>query len=237
MPDTIFSQIIPLTAAMAMPFPVLKGTRLLLAGKPVAHSMIFIAAWGSACFLALSAAVIWKALLLELFGVFVNYTLPEEFSGWMHIILGLVFIGLGVKKLKLVIEQNNAPVPQQSSEITVFSIIKSTVKEELLKLKNGLLLLLIIHILLSSEMTYRQSLITSGMVSITAMIWVSMPLLVYFWTGHQRGAVLEALKQWLIANNATLIIFLYLFIGISVLSSGIGELIPELLEVVFEAVV
>ena len=46
MADTIFSQIIPLTAAMALPFPVLKGTRLLLAGKPVAHSMIFIFTWG-----------------------------------------------------------------------------------------------------------------------------------------------------------------------------------------------
>ena len=237
MPDTIFSQIIPLTAAMALPFPVIKGTRLLLAGKPVAHSMVFITTWGIVCFLALSAAVIWKALLLEIFGVFVNYTLPEKFSGWMHIILGFVFIGLGVKKLKLVIEQKGTSASQQSIDITAFSIIKSTVKTELFKLKNGLLLLLIIHILLSSEMTYNQSLIASGMISITAMIWVSMPLLVYFWTGRQRDAVLEALKQWLIANNATLIIFLYLFIGISVLSSGIGELIPELLEVVFEAVV
>ena len=88
MPDTIFSQIIPLTAAMALPFPVLKGTRLLLAGKPVAHSMIFILTWGIACFLALSAAVIWKAIILEFFGVFANYTLPEKFSGWVHIIHG-----------------------------------------------------------------------------------------------------------------------------------------------------
>ncbi|MFC1832467.1 hypothetical protein ACFL0S_10675 [Thermodesulfobacteriota bacterium] len=99
MPDTIFSQIIPLTAAMALPFPVIKGTRLLLAGKPVVHSMIFIATWGIACFLALSAAVIWKALLLEIFGVFVNYTLPEKFSGWMHIILGFVFIGASCKTI------------------------------------------------------------------------------------------------------------------------------------------
>ena len=237
MPDTIFSQIIPLTAAMALPFPLIKGTRLLLAGKPVAHSLVFIITWGVVCFLALSAAVIWKALLLEIFGVFVNYTLPEEFSGWMHIILGFVFIGLGVKKLKLVIEQKGTSDSQQSIEITAFTIIKSTVRQELFKLKNGLLLLLIIDILLRSDMTYNQSLIASGMISITAMIWVSMPLLVYFWTGRQRDAVLEALKKWLIANNATLIIFLYLFIGISVLSSGIGELIPGLLEVVFEAVI
>lgn len=236
MADTIFTQIIPLTAAMALPFPVLKGTRLLLAGKPVAHSMIFIVTWGIACFLALSAAVTWKAFLLDFFGVIATYTLPEKFSGWMHVILGLVFIGLGVRKLRLVMEQNGAPVPQESIEVTAFSIIKSTVKGELFKLKNGLLLLLIIHILFSSEITYSQSLIAAGMISITAMIWVSMPLLVYFWTGRQRDTVLEALKQWLTTNNATLIIFLYLFIGISVLSSGIGALIPELLEVVFEAV-
>lgn len=97
MSDTLFTQIIPLTAAMALPFPVVKGTRLLLAGKPVAHSMIFIATWGIACFLVLSAAVVCKALLLDFFGVFVDYTLPETFSGWLHIILGLVFIGLGIK--------------------------------------------------------------------------------------------------------------------------------------------
>ncbi len=236
MADTIFSQIIPLTAAMALPFPVLKGTRLLLAGKPVAHSMIFILTWGIACFLVLSAAVICKGIILEFFGVFANYTLPEKFSGWVRIIMGLVFIGLGVKKLKLGIEQKSAPVVQQSIEITAFSIIKSTLKRELFKLKSSLLLLLIIHILLSSEMTHTQSLIASGMISATAMIWVSMPLLVYFGMGHQRDAVLEALKQWLIANNATLIIFIYLFIGISILSSGIEGLIPELLEVAFKTV-
>ena len=207
----------------------------MLAGKPIAHSMIFILTWGIACFLVLSAAVIWKELILEFFGLFANYNLPEKFSSWVRIILGFVFIGLGVKKLKLGIEQKSDPVAHQSIEITAFSIITSTVKRELFKPKSGLLLLLIIHILLSSEMDYTQSLIASGMISTTAMIWVSMPLLVYFWVGRQRDEVLEALKQWLIANNATLIIFIYLFIGISTLSSGIEDLIPELLEVVFKA--
>lgn len=125
--------------------------------------------------------------------------------------------------MKLGLEQKSTPVTQQSIEITAFSIMKSTMKEGVFKLKSSLLLSLIINILLSCEITHNQSLIAAAMISITAMIWVSMPLLVYFWTGSQRDAVLEALKQWLIANNATLIIFIYLFIGISVLSSGIGE--------------
>lgn len=236
MQDTVFPQIIPLTMAMALPFPVLKGTRLLLAGKPVAHSMLFILTWGIACFLALNLAVICKAFLLEILGIIATYTPPEKFSGWMHIAMGLIFMGMGVKKLKLGLERKNTSAPQQSIEITASSIIKSTLKVELFKLKNGLLLFLIIYILLRSEMTFSQSLIASGMISITSMIWVSMPLLVYFWTGRQRDTILQALKEWLIINNATLIIIIYLFIGISILSSGIGELIPELIEVLFEAV-
>ena len=235
MAGNIFSQIIPLTAAMALPFPVIKATRLLLAGKPVAHSILFIITWGITCFLTLCISILCKEYLLNYFEIIKGYAPPEDFSGWMHIILGLLFMSIGVKKLKLVVEQKSVSSPQQSIELTATSIIKATLKIELFQLKNGLLLLLIIHILLKSQMEFGQSLIASGTISITAMIWVSMPLLVYFWTGRQRDKILEALKEWLIRNNSTLIIFIYLFIGISTLSSGIGELLPELLEMVYQA--
>jgi hypothetical protein len=67
------------------------------------------------------------------------------------------------------------------------------------------------------------------------MIWVSMPLLVYIWTGSKRDKVSEALKEWLIRNNSTFIKFIYLFIGITTLSSGIGKLLPEVLEIAYQA--
>lgn len=233
MAGDIFSQIIPLTAAMALPFPVIKATRLLLAGKPVAHSMLFVVTWGIICFLALGISILFKEYLLSTFEILDQYTLHENFSGWMHIILGLLFMGIGVKRLKLVVNQEDSSPSQHSIEITATSIVRSTLKIELFSLKNGLLILLIIHILLKSQLTIGQSLIASGMISISAMIWVSMPLLVYLWTGQQRDKILEGLKEWLIKNNSSLIIFIYLFIGISTLSSGIGELLPQVLEIIY----
>lgn len=232
--DNIFSQIIPLTAAMALPFPVIKAIRLLLAGRPVAHSTLFIVIWGIVCFLALSLAVIFKKILLGFFGIVTTYSPPAGFSGWMHIVLGLVFISIGVKKLKSGMEQRDTPPPQSSIELTSSAIIKAAVKIELFNLKNGLLLFFIFYILLKGQIGFERSIIASGLIAITAMIWVSMPLLVYFWTGRKRDIVLEKLKEWLVRNNAALVIFIYIFLGISALSSGIGELIPELLEKLFE---
>lgn len=233
MVDSVFSQIIPLTAAMALPFPVIKGTRLLLVGKPVTHSLLFIVTWGVTFFMALLTSILFKESLLNFLGALGRYTPPESFSGWMHIVLGFLFMGIGVKRLKLGLERKNTPAAPQYVELSASAIIKSTVKIELFSLKNGLLLFFIIYILLKSQMSFGHTLVATGLISLTSMIWVSMPLLVYFWTGSKRGAVLEALKEWLIANNATLIVFIYLFIGISTLSTGIGEMIPKLLETVF----
>jgi hypothetical protein len=63
-----------------------------------------------------------------------------------------------------------------------------------------------------------------------------MPLFVYFISGSKRALILEQLKEWLNQNKDALVIFIYLFIGISTLSSGIGELIPKLLETLFQEV-
>lgn len=234
--DNVFSQIIPLTAAMALPFPVIKATRYLLGGRPVAHSILFIVTWVITCFLVLSIAVILKSFLKGVFETITTYVPSKDFSGWIHIIIGFLFIGIGVKKVKLGLEQNNAPVPQQSIEITPSSIIRATLRTELFELKNALLLFLMIYIVLKSEMGVEQSLIASGMIAISALIWISMPLFVYFLTGRERDKVLELLKEWLMQNKDTLIIFIYLFIGISTLSSGIGALLPKLLEILFQAV-
>ena len=71
------------------------------------------------------------------------------------------------------------------------------------------------------------------MISVTAMIWVSMPLVVYFLAGHNRKDILEKLKEWLHQNIETLAILIFLFIGVSTLSSGLGEMIPKLLGFLF----
>ena len=148
----------------------------------------------------------------------------------MHLVLGLLFIVVGVKKVRHSLRQESIPAEQQSVPVTAFSIIKTTIHTVLFSLKNGLIMLFIMHLLVKSEIALAHSLAVSGIIAFTSMIWIAIPLFVYVLAGHDRDRVLESLKQWLMQNQGALIIFIYLFIGISTLSTAIGELIPELLE-------
>lgn len=218
---------------MALPLPMIKAIRYLLAGRPVAHSLLMIVTWGTIVFLVLILAVSMKSLLYEAFGIHLAYQPPEDFSAWMHLAMGLVFIAIGVKKLRHGLLQESVPVEQKSLAITASSIIKATVHTALFSIKNGLLMLLIVYQLINSKMALDHSVAVSIIVAITSMIWMSIPLFIYVIAGHDRDRALELLKQWLVQNKNTLIIFIYLFIGISTLSAGIGALIPKLLDVMF----
>ena len=236
MVDNLFSQIIPLTAAMALPFPVIKATRYLLGGKPFTHSLFFILTWGITILLVIGLSVILKAYLYVIFGIIINIRPVPGFTGWVQIVFGSLFIGMGVKKLRQGMEKKDRPAAQLPLEISPVSIITATLKTQLFKLKNTMLLALIVYLFLSSTLTLKQSFVASAMISLTAMIWVSMPLLVYCLRGEKKDQLLGLLKGWLQHNGSTLIIFIYIFVGISILSSGIGLLIPYLLATIFEAV-
>jgi len=200
MTQSIFSQVVPLLVAMAVPAPMIKAIRYLLAGRPVFHSLLMIVTWGATFFLILSFAVSLKR---------------------------------GVKKLRHGLLQESAPVVQQSVPVTASSVIKATIHTMLFSTKNALIMFFIMYILTKSEIALEHSLAVSGIIAFTSMIWIAIPLFVYVLAGHDRDRVLESLKQWLMQNNETLIIFIYLFIGISTLSTAIGELMPKLLELFF----
>lgn len=237
--DDLFTQAIPLTAVLALPFPMLKAVRYLLGGRPIAHSLLFVVTWGLICFFVLTMAVILKAYLKFLLDAVSIVTTPgssNSFPGLMHVAFGLFFLGIGVKRLRSAMEQKREPASLQSLELTPLLIIKQTIKIELFKLKNIFVLLLIINLIQKSNMGFEPALIAAGTISVTAMIWVSMPLVVYFLAGQKRKEILEKLKEWLLKNVDSLMVFIFLFIGVSTLSSGLGEMIPKLLGFLFHIV-
>ena len=237
MTGNLFAQVVPLLVAMAVPVAMIKAIRYLLAGRPVAHSLLMIVTWGATFFLVLSLSVSLKSFLIDLSEIHLTYQLSKDFSAWMHLVLGLLFIAVGVIKLRHSLRQESAPVVQQSVAVTASSIIKATIHTALLSKKNFMMMLFIMHILIKSEIALAHSLAVSGLIAFTSMIWISLPLFVYLLAGHDRGRVLESLKQWLMQNKETLVIFIYLFIGISTLSTALGELMPKLLELLLVDVI
>ncbi|MEA3456169.1 MAG: GAP family protein [Campylobacterota bacterium] len=235
--DNIFVHIIPLTIAMTLPMPMLKATRSLLYGRPILYSMIIIITWGITLFFTLNIVVTLGVHLKELFIIKSEYIFPENSTSWMQILIGLAFIAIGVGKLdnSLKPDKRREPVKQVGS--TALLTIKSTIKVELFSIKNFLLLLLLIYILIRVNMPSEKLLIVSGFISITAMFWMSVPLVVYFLAGRSRKQIMGMLRRWLDSNKDVLMIFIYLSIGITSLSAGVGGMIPSLLENIYEKLI
>jgi len=83
-----------------------------------------------------------------------------------------------VKKLQHGLLQGSAPVEQQSLAITASSIIKATIHTVLFSLKNALLMFFIIYLLINRKTGLDHPLAVSGIIAITSMIWITMPLFV-----------------------------------------------------------
>ncbi len=234
--DNIFSQIVPLTLAMVLPKTMLKSISLLLHGRPVKHSTIMIVTWGLTIFLVLSMASFVHGYMVGLFEIKFSLSSSGGSSGWMHISVGIFMLYLGVKRLERNLDKDVPSVPKETPDLKTLSIIKVTAKTALIGLKNSSLMVLIIYIFLNGKYSEEESFIVAGLIALTSMVWISMPLAVYYYSGRNKEKMLESLKEWLTENRETLYVFIYLFIGISSLSSGIGEEIPKLLEFVFEEV-
>lgn len=234
MAGNIFSQIVPLTVAMVLPMTMIKSIRYLLGGRPVVHSLLMIVTWGITFFLVLGIAAILHYYLMNFFEIKFSYAPSGDFSGWEHIIMGVLLLVVGIKRFKTSLENQNVVKQYVPTELVASSIVVSTIKTELIGWKNTSMMIMVIYIFLERKFNMEQSFIAAGLIAFTSMIWVSMPLFVYFLAGHDKDNMLESLNAWLMQNKDTLIILIYLFIGISVLSSGIGELMPKFLETVFE---
>ncbi len=73
MTNNLFAQVVPLLVAMALPVPMIKAIRYLLAGRPVAHSLLMIVTWGTTFFQVLILTVTSKSFLKEVFDIHLMY--------------------------------------------------------------------------------------------------------------------------------------------------------------------
>ena len=59
---------------------------------------------------------------------------------------------------------------------------------------------------------------------VVASATVAMPVVVYFALGDRADAILASWKEWLMANNATVLMILFALLGAKMIGAGLGEL-------------
>ncbi len=223
--ENVFAQIIPLTLAMVIPMPMLKATRYLLLGRPILHLSIFILTWGVSLFLILSTSVYIGNFFKDYLVIKASIGNNLNLESWIHIGLGILLIGKGLKKLKESINHRTKPIVYQLLDSKPINIIKMAIKTEFIGTKNSSLLLLTIYILITDNIAQSNILLTMLIISVISMFWFTILLAIYLMLGKDKNHTMEVTRNWLASNQYVLVIFVYIFIGVSALSNGLGGLI------------
>jgi len=69
-----------------------------------------------------------------------------------------------------------------------------------------------------------QAAIAVTVFAIIATVGVGVPVIVSLAAGEKAQAILDSWKDWLSANNATIMFVLFLFLGLNALGKGLGGL-------------
>ncbi len=200
------------------PVPVIAVILMLFSRSATVNSLSFLFGW----LLGLMGA----GLIVLALGLTASDGAPSTTSGVIKIVIGLLFAGLAVKQWKSRPKAGVTPEPPGwMSAIDDFSAPKSFGVALLLSAVNPKNLGLTI----AAAASISASGISSGdefvvllVFVLIASIGVAAPVLLNLILGSKAEHTLTEMKEWLVANNATVMAVLFVVLGAKLLGDGIS---------------
>ncbi|MFV2039257.1 MAG: GAP family protein [Acidimicrobiales bacterium] len=200
------------------PVPIIAVILMLFSAKAVANSLGFLAGW----VLGLSVAgLIVLALDLSASGGG-----ESDSGGWIKIAIGALFVFLGWKQWSSRPQGDDEPkMPGWMASIDEFNPVKSFGLGFVLSAVNpknlGLTIAAVVSIS-GSGLSTGDEVITLAVFILIASLTVAVPVLLNLALGSKAEATLTTMKEWLVANNNTVMAVLLVVIGAKVLGAGIS---------------
>ncbi|MFV1992030.1 MAG: GAP family protein [Acidimicrobiales bacterium] len=149
-------------------------------------------------------------------------------GGWVRVVIGLLFIALAVKQWSGRPRQGEeAEMPKWMASIDGFSAVKSFAMAVLLAAvnpKNLGLTIAAAATIGASGLESGEEYIVLGVFVLLASLTVAVPVVWYLIQGESAEVRLGLLKEWLVANNNTVMAVLLVVLGAKILGDGIAVL-------------
>lgn len=221
--NTAFGDILPLAVAIAIsPIPIIATILMLMTPRAKALGFGFLAGW------VLGIAVAVTAFTL-LAGV-----IEEPAAGGSQPVLGVIQLLLGAALLVLAARQwQTRPRTPEDVHLPAWMAKIDTMKPGaafglafLLSAINPKNLLLAV----SAGTTIGRAGLSGGQVTVLIVVFVvigaltvAIPVIGYMLAPEKSATVLDTVRDWLAANNSTIMAVLLLVIGAQLLGKGIGS--------------
>jgi threonine/homoserine/homoserine lactone efflux protein len=153
---------------------------------------------------------------------------PSTASGWIKVVIGALFLALGIKQWSNRPKAGeDASVPAWMSKIDDFTATKAFGAGVLLSAVNpknlGLTLAAAATIGGSGLSTGDEYVVLLSFV-VVASLTVATPVILNLVLGSRAETTLTSMKQWLTANNNTVMSVLFVVLGANVIGNGLAIL-------------
>lgn len=200
------------------PVPIIAVILMLFTAKATANSLGFLLGWIA----GLTAA---GAVLLAL-GLEGSGGGEADSGGWVKIGIGALFLALGAKQWATRPTGGEEPeMPGWMATIDQFNVAKSFGLAFLLagvNPKNLGLTFSAVAKMTGSNLSSSEEIVTLAIFIVIASVTVAAPVLLNLVLGSKAEGALTVMKDWLVANNNTVMMVLFVVLGAKVLGEGIS---------------
>jgi threonine/homoserine/homoserine lactone efflux protein len=202
------------------PVPIIAVILMLFSKAARLNSLSFLAGW------IIGLLVVGTVVLAS--GVTASDGAPSTASGWIKLLIGALFLALGVRQWSSrPAHGETASVPAWMAKIDDFTATKAFGVGVLLSAVNpknlGLTIAAAATIGGSGLSTSGEYIVMLLFVAVASST-VAAPVILNLLLGSKAAATLTTMKEWLTANNATVMSVLFVVLGANVFGAGLSIL-------------
>jgi threonine/homoserine/homoserine lactone efflux protein len=200
------------------PVPIIAVILMLFSNKAKTNSVSFLIGW-------MVGLLIAGGIVLAL-GIQSSDGQESTASGWIEIVIGLLFLALAWKQWSSRPQGDEEPtMPDWMSAIDSFTAVKAGGTGFVLSAvnpKNLGLTIAAMATVASAGLSTGEEIGTLAVFVLIASVTVALPVVAYLIRGQKAAGTLNSMKEWLTANNNVVMMVLFLVLGAKLLGAGIS---------------
>jgi len=217
-------QMLPAAVGVALsPMPVVAVVLMLVSRRGRANGPAFVVGW------VLGLTILGAIVLGLSSGADASDGgQPATWVGVLKLVLGVLLLLVGVREWRgRPHGDERPPAPKWMAALDTFTPVKAAGAGVLLSAlnpKNALLSIGAAAAIAGTGIAAGEQAVAYGLFVVIATIGVGAPVVLFFVLGDRSRHMLDALKEWMAANNAVIMAVLLLLLGMKLIGDGIGAL-------------
>jgi len=220
----VIGEILPLAVGIAIsPIPIIAAILMLLSPRAKSAGVGFLVGWILGIVVAVVAFTLLSSVLPH-----GDPDAPQPVVGTIKIVLGALLLLLAVRQWRSRPHGGDEPpMPKWMAAIDTLTAWRALALGFALAAINPKNLLMAVAggvAVGSGALAVGETVLTLAIFTVIAASTVAVPVIAYLAASARMERPLDALRHWLIHNNATVMAVLLLLIGVMLIGKGIGVL-------------